>query len=220
MLQIPPTRDGTHPPVLRHAFCNRKHSLSTLPASSPNCPSALGLLLSDTLASIPLSEGTVLAQPGGLDHVCRDADRLGHQDADLSPLASLQHAQDQHRIYNLPAFFSNTDLRQKTVEKAETFFFLVFLGLHPRHMEVPRLGVKSELQLPAYNTATATPDPTRVCNLHHSSRQRRVLKPLSKDRNLTCVRMDASQICYAEPRWELPRYVIFEFQGSDVLNCF
>ena len=30
----------------------------------------------------------------------------------------------------------------------------VFLGLHPWHMEVPRLGVKSELQLPAYTTAT------------------------------------------------------------------
>ena len=33
---------------------------------------------------------------------------------------------------------------------------------HPppsRHMEGPRLGVKSELQLLAYNTATATPDP-------------------------------------------------------------
>ena len=39
------------------------------------------------------------------------------------------------------------------------FFFLVFLGPHPRHMEVPRLGVKSELQRPAYSTATATPDP-------------------------------------------------------------
>ena len=30
-----------------------------------------------------------------------------------------------------------------------------FLELHPQHMEVPRLGVKSELQLPAYTTATA-----------------------------------------------------------------
>ena len=36
------------------------------------------------------------------------------------------------------------------------FFF--FLALHPRHMEVPRLGVQSELQLPAYATATAMPD--------------------------------------------------------------
>ena len=33
--------------------------------------------------------------------------------------------------------------------------FSFILGPRPRHMEVPRLGVKSELQLPAYTTATA-----------------------------------------------------------------
>ena len=33
------------------------------------------------------------------------------------------------------------------------FFFLVFLGLHPQHMEAPRLEVKSELQLLGYTTA-------------------------------------------------------------------
>ena len=37
------------------------------------------------------------------------------------------------------------------------------------HMEVPRLRVQSELQLPAYTTAIATPDPTRVCDLYHSN---------------------------------------------------
>ena len=36
------------------------------------------------------------------------------------------------------------------------FFFFCFLGLHTWHMEVPRLGGESELQLPAYTTATAT----------------------------------------------------------------
>ena len=36
------------------------------------------------------------------------------------------------------------------------FFFLVLLGLHPQHMEVPRLRVELELQLLAY--ATAMPD--------------------------------------------------------------
>ena len=35
-------------------------------------------------------------------------------------------------------------------------------------MEVPRLGVQLELQLPAYITATATPDPSHVFNLYHS----------------------------------------------------
>ena len=38
-------------------------------------------------------------------------------------------------------------------------FFSAFLGLCLQHVEVPRLGVESELQLPAYTTATARPDP-------------------------------------------------------------
>ena len=35
-------------------------------------------------------------------------------------------------------------------------FLVLFLGPHLRHMEVPRLGIESELQLPAYTTVTAT----------------------------------------------------------------
>ena len=36
--------------------------------------------------------------------------------------------------------------------------FVYFLGLHLWHVEVPRLGVELELQLPACTTATATLD--------------------------------------------------------------
>ena len=50
---------------------------------------------------------------------------------------------------------------------------------HPQRLEVPRLGVKSELQLPACTTATAMPGPSHVCNLHCSSQQRWILNPLS-----------------------------------------
>ena len=46
-------------------------------------------------------------------------------------------------------------------------------------MKVPRPGVQSELQLPAYTTATATEDPSRVCDLHHSAWQRWILNPLN-----------------------------------------
>ena len=49
------------------------------------------------------------------------------------------------------------------------FFFFVFLGPHLQHMKVPRLGVESELQTPAYTTATVTRELSRVCDLHHSS---------------------------------------------------
>ena len=38
-------------------------------------------------------------------------------------------------------------------------FRTLFLEPNPRHMEIPRLGVESELQMLAYTTATATPDP-------------------------------------------------------------
>ena len=79
------------------------------------------------------------------------------------------------------------------------FFFFVFchfLGLHLRHMEVPRIGVKLELQLPAYTIAIATQDPSRVCDLHHSSWQCRILNPLSETRNWTHILMDASRVYY------------------------
>ena len=42
-------------------------------------------------------------------------------------------------------------------------------------MEVPRLGVESELQLPAYITATAMQDPSRISDVHHSLWQSQIL---------------------------------------------
>ena len=46
------------------------------------------------------------------------------------------------------------------------FFFFCFLGPHLWHMEVPRLGVELELQLPAYTIAAAMQDPNHICNLY------------------------------------------------------
>ena len=47
-------------------------------------------------------------------------------------------------------------------------FFFVFIGPRPQHMEVPRLGFKSELKLLVYTTATAIWDLSHICDLHHS----------------------------------------------------
>ena len=57
----------------------------------------------------------------------------------------------------------------------ETFFFGFFFMVHLQHMEGPRPGVQSELQLPAYTTAAATWDLSLVCNLYHSSGQCQIL---------------------------------------------
>ena len=76
------------------------------------------------------------------------------------------------------------------------FFFNLFCATHLGHMEVPRLGVKLEPQLPAYATATAMWDPSHVCNLHHGSRQHQFFNSLIEAKDQTCVLMGTSQICY------------------------
>ena len=80
------------------------------------------------------------------------------------------------------------------------FFFLPFLllllllllGLHLWHMEVPSLGVQSELQL--LGTATATADPSCVCNPHHSSWRQQIFNLVSKARDRTHILMDTGQV--------------------------
>ena len=54
-------------------------------------------------------------------------------------------------------------------------FVFVFLGLHPWHVDAPKLGVELELQLPAYTTVTATRDPSHLWDPHHRPGQHRIL---------------------------------------------
>ena len=68
-------------------------------------------------------------------------------------------------VYFLPVFYANLSLS------------LFLLELHRQHREVPRLGGESELQLPAYTAATATPAPSHTCNQYHSLRQLWILNP-------------------------------------------
>ena len=59
-------------------------------------------------------------------------------------------------------------------------------------MEVPRLGVKSELQLLASATATAMEDVSSVFDLYHSSPKNQIPDPLSEAKDQTCILMDPS----------------------------
>ena len=48
-------------------------------------------------------------------------------------------------------------------------FFCGVLVLHLWHMEIPRLGLELELQLPACTTAMAMWNPNCICDLYHHS---------------------------------------------------
>ena len=79
------------------------------------------------------------------------------------------------------------------------FFVCAHVGrreVRVQYMDVSRLRVQSELQLPAY--ATATLDPSHVCDLCYSSQHRQILSPLSEARDQTHILVDTSRACY---RW-------------------
>ena len=59
-------------------------------------------------------------------------------------------------------------------------FIYIFIGSHPWHMEVPRPGVKSELLLLAYATATAMQYLSRTCELCCRLQQHWILNSLSE----------------------------------------
>ena len=63
--------------------------------------------------------------------------------------------------------------------------------------------------LMAYTTATATPGPSNICDLHHNSQQHWLLDPLSKARNQTHNFMVPSQIHYR-----------CAMMGTPILLCF
>ena len=70
------------------------------------------------------------------------------------------------------------------------------------------------VKLLACTTATAMQDPTCVCDLHHSSRQHKILNPLSKARDRTCVLMDTSQIHFHWATSETPLKVYSFFLAT------
>ena len=133
------------------------------------------------------------------------------------------HASFQSRFFAFCRYMPRNGFAGSYGHAIFIFYFLIFLslvllGLHPRHMEVPRLGVQWELLLPAYITATATamPDPSCVCTLHHSSRQRRILNPMSKAGVEPAVSWFLVGFISAAPRREL----LFSFFLSNLHTIF
>ena len=130
-------------------------------------------------------------------------------------MASRQGERAQHHLLN-----KHFDLFCFQFLKFYLFLFMYlfcFLGPHLWHMEVPRLGVKSELELLACTTATATQDLSHVWDLHHSSWQCWIPDPLARDQ--ICVLMHASQICFCCTTTGTPTLTYFKWSALLSLTC-
>ena len=116
---------------------------------------------------------------------------------------------DQIKTYlSMQELLSSMGLwNKKAGNQPKDFFF--FLGLHLGYMEVPKLGVKLELQVPAYATATAMQDQSQVCNLYHSSWQCWILNPLIETRDWIHILMNPSQVCYHWAMMGTPKEFLF-----------
>ena len=79
-------------------------------------------------------------------------------------------------------------------------------------MEVPRLGVNSELQLLVYATATAMPDLSRVYDLHHSSC--RILNPLRDARDRTLDLTVPGQVRFCRATMGTPKHLELKGRGT------
>ena len=78
-------------------------------------------------------------------------------------------------------------------------------------MVVPRLGVKLELQLQAYTTATATGDQSHICDLHHSLQQHWIINPMSKARDQTCIPTETVRFITHWTTTGTPKIIVFLF---------
>ena len=95
---------------------------------------------------------------------------------------------------SLPLHSVNTEATPLSIYLFVYLFIFVFLGPYLRHMEGPRLGVEWSCSCHSCATATAVLDPSRTCNLHHSSLQRGILNPSKQGQGWNLCPLGCSQI--------------------------
>ena len=86
--------------------------------------------------------------------------------------------------------FASKEIRGNLDVYYQKKYYFFFLRPHLQHMEVPRLGMKLEVQLQTYTTAIATLDLSHICDLCCSLWQHQILNPLSEARDQACIFMD------------------------------
>ena len=114
------------------------------------------------------------------------------------PKADLfQDPSRQERTCQLPCCMDHKVFFQQCGLKSFLFSFFLLFRSKPTSYGSSQTRGQIRTASASYTTATATQDPSYVCNLHHSLRQHQIVNPLSKARDRTLIPMDASQVCPA-----------------------
>ena len=108
-------------------------------------------------------------------------------------------------LSNLQIFFINSH------SSRTGFFFFFFLAFSTEPTAYGRSQARGGMRAAARATATATPGPSLVCDLHHSSLHCWILNPLSEARDQTSILMDTSRVGYHWATMGTPHWWYFEF---------
>ena len=86
-------------------------------------------------------------------------------------------------------------------------------------MEIPGLGVESELQLLACAIAIATWVLSHICDLYHSSQKHRILDPLREARDRTYTLMDTSHVHFRCATMGAPKTEVLDQPPQRCIIC-
>ena len=118
----------------------------------------------------------------------------------------------QENLNCITFYFFNGFTKTEVDQSSLFFFFFAFQGCTCGIWRFPgwgQIGAVAASHSHSHSHSNVGSDPSRVCDLYHSSKQRWILNPLSEARDRTCVLMDASQILSAEPWWEFQPFFFF-----------
>ena len=114
-----------------------------------------------------------------------------------------------HRFNPWPRNFHMPQVRHKKRKEDSNYYTLFFFFRATRAAYVSsQTGGRNWSCSCAYATATATRDPSRICDLHHSSWQCQILNLLRDARDQTWILMDTSWVHYCWATMGTPRHIL------------
>ena len=110
----------------------------------------------------------------------------------MTLMSSTEGFNKQHKKCIIKILLSSLAKREDLFASGILFTYLFIFRVTPEAYG----GSEARGQIRASAAGLATQDPSRICDLHHSSQQCWILNPLSEARDQIHLLMDISWVCY------------------------